>query len=448
MAVICFAFVGVTFAAVENIKVSGDINTEAVTRDFAFGNSVDNDEQYLFSQVRLRFDADLTEGVSAVIRLINERIWGGGDADNENTGIITKGNGDTDISLDLAYIEMKEFLYQPLTVIVGRQEIRHGNGLIIADVDSNRFASAGKVPEEISDLSLRKSFDAVRGILDYAPWTIDLMYAKVEESVLGRNDDVTVFGANAAYDWASYNGVTEVYFFGVDNAPNSGGITASPDDSKSKVYVLGTRAQLDLNDKLTLGAEGAYQFGDYRVSQSDHRHLSAYAAQLMAEYRFLDDKNSKVGLNYTYLSGDNGNDDDSAFNGWNPLFEDQSPGEIINILFGNTNLQYWKATASTMPREDVTVGLNCTYARLAQDGTTSTLNAASQGYTAATNFAPITTVAGEREIGHEIGLWGVYDYTEDVQLKVMGSWLIPGHLFADGNDNVGYSVRGGVNVDF
>ncbi|MCK4519908.1 MAG: alginate export family protein [Candidatus Omnitrophica bacterium] len=436
LAVLAISFAGASFAAVENIKISGDITTEAVTRDFGFGGADDNDAKYLFSQIRLRFDADLTEGVSAVVSLLNERIWG----QEETDGL----DGNTELALDLAYIELKEFIYEPLTLIVGRQNLRYGNALIIGDPDTNQYANAN-VPVELRDVSLRKSFDAVRGILDFAPWTIDLIFAKVEENTLLLNDDVTVVGANAAYDWSSYNGVTEVYFYSVNNAPRSA--TTSVIDSKDKVYVLGSRAQADLNDNLTLGLEGAYQFGDYQVSTSDHRHLSAFAVQAIAEYRLLDDKNTKLGLNYAYLSGDNGGGTDSAFNGWDPLFEDQSPGEIINILFSNTNMQYWKLSASTMPQEDITVGLDYIYARLAQDNPSGTTTLSVTG-TAAANFTTASINSGDKEIGHEIDLYGIYDYTEDVQLKLTGGWLIPGNLFADGNDNVGYSVRGGVNVSF
>ena len=439
MAILSFAFAGTTFAAVENIKVSGDINTEAVTRDLSFGNSGStstNDEQYLFSQIRVKLDADLTEGVSAVISLLNERIWG--EEANDNV------DGNTELALDLAYVELQEFLYEPLTLVVGRQNLRFGNALIIGDPDTNRYAS-GKVSGEIRDLSLRKSFDAVRGILDFAPWTIDVIYAKVEENTLHSNDDVTVIGANAAYDWSSYNGVTEAYFYSVDNSPRP--TTASTADSKDKVYVLGSRAHADLNDNLTLGLEGAYQFGDYRVvDASNHRHLNAFAVQAMAEYRLLDAKNTKLGMNYTYLSGDNDNGDepdisDDAYNGWNPLFEDQSPGEVINILFDNTNMQYWQLSASTMPQEDITLGIDYIYARLAQDNKGDTIDDGNSG-------GKINVNRDDKEIGHEIDLYGVYDYTEDVQLKLTGGWLIPGNLFADSNDNVGYSLRAGMNVNF
>ena len=445
IAVLSFAFTGITFAAVENIKISGDINAEAVTRDLGFGNHTggsDNDAQYLFSQVRIRFDADLTESVSTVISLLNERVWGEEAADEDRSN--------TELALDLGYIELKEFFYDPLTLMVGRQNLRYGNALIIGDPDTNRYGG-DKAPDEISDLTLRKSFDAVRGVLDFAPWTIDLIYAKVEENSVDENNDVTIIGANAAYDWSSYNGVTEAYFYSVDNSPRST-TTGTTVDTKDKVYVLGGRAQADLNDNLTLGLESAWQFGDYRVNVSNHRHLNAFAVQALTEYRLLDDKNTKFGLNYAYLSGDNDNGDnpdtsDDAYNGWNPLFEDQSPGEIINILFDNTNMQYWKFSASTMPQEDLTVGIDYIYARLAQSNPSSN-GTISTGDTAAVNCGDININAGDKEIGHEIDLYGVYDYTEDVQLKLTGGWLIPGNLFADSNDNVGYSLRAGMNVSF
>ncbi|NQT28857.1 MAG: hypothetical protein HQ570_04580, partial [Candidatus Omnitrophica bacterium] len=92
IAILSFAFAGATFAAVENVKISGDINTQAVTRDLTLGNKNANNtdpeaDQFLFSQIRLRFDADLTEGVSAAIVLLNERDWGNtetGNSDNND----------------------------------------------------------------------------------------------------------------------------------------------------------------------------------------------------------------------------------------------------------------------------------------------------------------------------------------------------------------------------
>ena len=362
IAVLSVAFIGSSFAAVENIKVSGDINTEVVARDLSMGARVQpvsddgdqNDtENFIFSQVRLRFDADLTEGVSAVVRLINERIWG--DEDDSTA--------ETEVDLDLAYLEMKEFLYQPLTVVIGRQNLRYGNGLIIGDPDTNRVVAA-KVDNELGDLSLRKSFDAVKAILDYSPYTIDLIYAKIEENILDTRDDVTVVGANIAYDWSSYNGITEAYVFWTQDR---GTVSQIQEDNEDRTVAFGARTQFDPNDNLTLGLEGALQLGDsYDATNVVSRDREAFAVQAMAEYKFLDEKNSKVGVSYTYLSGDN-DSGDSEDNAWDTLFEDQSPAEILNILMPNSNMQYVTVSASTMPREDVTVGLLYAHARLAED---------------------------------------------------------------------------------
>lgn len=451
VAVLSFALLGSAFAEVENIKVSGDITTEAVTRDLALGSvgacSDHNDNQFLFSQIRLRIDADLTENVSGVIRLINERLWG-----DEDYGV-SSGGADTNVDVDLAYIQLGQFLYEPLTLIVGRQNLRYGSGLVVGDPDTNQTASTTEVPGIISDLSLRKSFDAIRAILDYSPYTLDIIFAKVFEGATNFNDDVTLVGANLAYTWGSYNGVTEGYFFSANNRVNVAGAVvpgAASVDSNSKTYTVGARTQFDPTDKLTLSAEGAYQFGDWRDTAATHRHLSAYAALIGGEYRFLNDYNAKVGLGYTYLSGDDdmGND---ANNAWDPLFEDQALAEIINILFTNSNTQAIKLTGSYMPREDITLGLVYVRAWLAENLTTTT------GTPVGTTFVPAVGPAlgqtymidrNEKDIGDEIDVYAIYDYTEDVQLKLSGAWFVPGSLFTSANNNTAYSVRGGVSVSF
>ena len=435
------ALIGTTFAAVENIKVSGDINAEALTRDLSMGsrvtlgvNSTDDDTvNFLFSQVRLRFDADLTEGVSAVVRLLNERIWG-----NE-----TDTGGDTEVQLDLGYVELKEFLYQPLTLVIGRQNLRYGSGLVVGDPDTNRVVST-KVSSELGDLSLRKSFDAVRAIFDYAPYTLDLVYSKISEGTLDTRDDISVAGVNIAYDWDSYNGVTEVYGFWAEGRS----ATQIAEDHEDRTITIGGRAQFDPNDNLTLGLEGAVQVGDsWDAANSISRDREAIAIQAMAEYKFLDEKNSKVGVAYSYLSGDD-NATDSEDNAWDVVFEDQTPAEILNIVQGNTNLQYVSVSASLMPQDDITVGLLYTHARLAED-----LVGPATLETAAVAGSPIATEtyyvrASEDHLGDEIDVWGVYDYTEDVQVKLNGAFFIPGDLFRGSNDATSYSVRGGVNVNF
>ena len=428
MAVMSLALIGSSFAAVENIKVSGDITAQAISRDLSLGGAVGTDqEDFLFSQIRLKFDTDLTENVAAVISLINERLWG------------TETVATTDIDLDLGYVELKEFLYGPLTLIVGRQNLRYGNALIIGDPDTNQTAS-GATPTQpigtttvpvIGDLSLRKSFDAVRANFDYSPYTLDLIYAKVTEGTTNIAEDVTLFGANLSYQWGFYNGITEVYFFGSEKSPGT-----TSQDVEDKVYVVGARLQCDLNDNLTLGLEGAYQFGDISTAEG----LSAWAYQLITEYRFLNDYNAKIGFSYTFLSGDDSGTGDSE--AWDPMFEDQTPAEILNILGSNTNAHLIRLSGSLMPKEDLTLGLIYCKSILAEKlGSFSPASGPASGNT-------YTVASEERDFGDEIDAYLVYDYTEDVQFKLIGAWFIPGDMFASSNDDVAYSIRGSLKVNF
>jgi len=397
MAILSFAFAGTTFAAVENIKVSGDTTVQAVTRNLSLGSEATDTadaEDFVLSQIRLKFDADLTEGISAVIRILNERVWGSEDIHADETSF----------ALDLGYVELKEFFYDPLTLIVGRQNLRYGSGLIVGDPDTNRIVattSTGNVA--FADLSMRKSFDAVRGILDFAPYTIDLVYAKVDENTTNLDDDITLLGVNVAYDWGSYNGVTEGYFFSV----NGRNITVDAEEEDS-TWTVGARTQFDPNDNLTLGLEGAYQGGDVAADDPGNKR-DAWAGIVNAEYKFLNDYNTKVGLQFTYLSGDD-DADDAVVKEWDVLFEDQMPGEILNLL-PNSNLQLLTVTTSMMPREDLTLGLLYTHARLAEKLNSSTWDTlgvagssvAGNTYTANTN---------KKTVGNEIDMYAVYDYTK------------------------------------
>ncbi len=445
MAVAVFAFSGAVFAAVENIKVSGDINAEYANRDIALGgagNSIaavegvtgpflghDNEHDGFLSQIRLRFDADLTEGVSAVLQLISEREWGEGQ--------------DDDIDVNLAYVELKEFFYEPLTMVIGKQNLRYGNALIVGNPDTNQGGVAYNptgLPAYMTDISLNKSFDAARAVLDYAPWTVDLVFAQVDEGTTSdRRDDEILLGFNVAYDWSSYNGVSELYLFSGDITPQS----ANVDAFEENVHVVGARTQLDLNDNLTLGLEGAYQFGQRRRGAGDLETIRAWAFQFGSEYRFLNDYNAKIGLGYTLLTGDESKSIES-WEGWDPMWEDQTPGELINVLAENTDMHILAINGSMMPREDLTLGLVYCHASRDKkdlDGVYSPVLGPASGYTYAVS-------TNNQDFGDEIDVYAVYDYTEDVQIKLSTAYFLPGKYFRAGNNNPAHSTRVGINVDF
>ena len=127
------------FAAVQNVKISGDINVSGVARSnldldksSSVANSVginsnqDNQSDFL-SITRVKVDADLTDNVSTSVRLINERNWNGDSIsgtsrNNRNIGTATAANVATtekQFDLDLASITLREFPYSGLDLDCG-----------------------------------------------------------------------------------------------------------------------------------------------------------------------------------------------------------------------------------------------------------------------------------------------------------------------------------------
>jgi len=423
--------VGLTYTAyaeVQNVKVGGDILIRGVARNnFDLKNSgtagdKENDQaSFATSNVRVRIDADLTDNVSATVRLLNERLWGTLDEDSANS----------DIDLDLAYITLKEFLYSPLTLMVGRQELRYGNGLIVGDPDTNgSVTDASALSTVAADLSSRKAFDAVRAILNYDPLVLDLVYAKVDENEVNRDDDVDLMGVNLVYTLDKATTLNPYFFVKTDGSV----------DKAEKIYVPGILISSSPIENLKLSLEGAYQFGkkndDLGITGSGNGKLRAWAIQAGGEYTFAQVKMTPaLGLVYTYLSGDK-NLSDNKYKAWDPMFEDQVPNSIPNALFYNSGAQVINVKGSIKPMEDLTLLANYGNYRLTEKMTSLT------GYNNTTTWS----LNNKKDLGNALDLSAVYDYTEDVQLVLDLGWFFPGKAFKD--DRTANQVIGSMKVTF
>lgn len=434
------------FAAVQNVKVSGDILTRFIVRD-NFDLSKDrtaapaqpSDEIGVFnSAVRLRVDADLTDNVQTTIRLINERDW--------NVATV----GSTDIDLDLAYVTLKEFLYSPLTVTLGRQELHFGNDMIMGDGvgTPNGNLVSGHIgtnqttnyPEAIGlttngDLALRKSFDAVRATLDYDPLVIDVVYAKIDANVItgsSSNDDIDLWGLNAGYKFSDkWNTFAEGYIW--DKIDRVGFSTTLKDKKTDTTYTIGARVSTNPNAKLNLQQEMAYQFGEKVVGTNDGRERSAWASQTMATLTPGWKHNPVIGLVYSYFSGDarltSAANPDKKYHQWDPMFENQTAGHIINALFASSNAHNIDASLTLKPSflEDITLRTDYVYLLLAKGMAVTSLFAAANDYSAAGNTYKVNT----QSLGQELDLNLIYDYTEDVQIGLLTAWFWPGYTFTN-----------------
>jgi len=242
------------FAAIQNVKVSGDITTS-----FIYDNSLDlgnnasgvpsglAKQNVFITQTRLRVDADLSDNVSTTVGLINERAW---NAENNSDCSASTGAGcgysnDTDVQVYLASITMRELLYSPLTVQIGRQVFNYGNGLILGDGGAIN-AAGGNLNNIFEEITERTAYDGVTATLDYKPLTISLIYFKNYQSLNSvsglaagvdySKQDSDVYGYNANYQLSDpWSTVVEQYMFARFNGNGlsettygNGGINVGP----------------------------------------------------------------------------------------------------------------------------------------------------------------------------------------------------------------------------
>jgi hypothetical protein len=434
--VLALAFVvGIAFAAyaeVQNVKVSGDITVYGIYRDnYSTTNSgggktptstvgtKTSSRDSLMSIIRLRVDADLTDNVAATVRLINERDW---DVDSAATN---------DIDLDLAYVTLKEFLYSPMTLKVGRQDLRIGSGLVIGDgVLTDTSGEAATVLSSIleDDLSARKAFDAIVATLDYDPLILNLAIAKLDEGINKTTDeDSDAYILDAIYKFNDkMKTVADLsYIVAHDNST-----TPATPTKGLNTHIIDLRLTMaEILKNLSGELEYAREFGDYAAGRSN----AGWALTAGANYAFAGVKYSPtLGLKYDYRSGDKLQSGATSTTGkwkaWRVLYEDQVNGVIFDP---NTNISIIKVSGSMKPMEDIILAADYYNYRYAQKVAVSAPN------------------KGEKKgAGDELDLSLTYNYTEDVSFGLLGGMFWPGSDFTKGQDNTATEILGSMKVTF
>lgn len=471
------------YAETQSVKVSGDLTMRGIYR-YAYGYEgapdegntgtrtgiTGPDQSWIMSAAEVEIDADLTDNVQTVIRLLNQRDWNvNGKSITSATTLAPNGrggytpNGDEfDVMVNLAYVTLKDFIYSPLTLTVGRQNLWFGKGFIVGANQQNPGSGPGinnmlgtgnlASPE----YTAMNSFDAVKAVLDFDPWTITGIYSKIYEDSVRANDDVDLWGANVGYKFDAYKGEAEGYwFFKKSNEIDHWGGIKSDND----VHTLGLRGSFDPINVITLAAEGAYQAGQYVGSrlQINNRDRSAWALDVSGEWRYLVDKYSwkpKLGAEYIYYSGNKAEDSKAIaagdYEGWDPMFRgkfDSAIREFVGRFYSTarypvsttavpstadasfTNQHQAVLMASIQPIESLTLKGNVNFF-WNEEKYVETVNK-SQGY-----------------VGSEVDLQALWDYTEDVSFGLLGAWFIPGEVYYDNRNDIATDIVGTVKVSF
>ena len=470
------------YAETQNVKVSGDLAIRGFFRDGysdtgsftsqneqAYDGTPDTvrdgvdrpNSQWFMSTTELQIDADLTDNVSTCIRLVNQRDWNVARSQNynETSTVSTIGSGGfghssayaTDnnefgVDLELAYVTLKNFVYSPLTVSVGRQNLWFGKGFIVGANqrlnNAGNFATgAGAQPLSAPEYTALNAFDSVKAVLDFDPWTLTGIYSKVWGNSIMADDGVDLWGANVGYKFDAYKGEAEGYWFykrdmqvKAWNWENS--------DGGNTVSTIGLRGSFDPIDIVTLYGEFAGQFGNYvgNQLQGNNRSRVAGALDVGGELRYFTDKwawKPKMGVEFIWYSGDREgvpselNNGSGQYNGWDPMFRGKTDS-LIREYIGryyysgsyplNTDSYYTSADNSFQNQYQVI--LSGSLQPMDSLKLTGNLNMFwnQYGYLASNNKS-----AGY--IGTEFDCGATWDYTEDVSFNLAMGYFLPGEVY-------------------
>ena len=471
------AFAAPVFAETQNVKVSGSIDAYWFYRrnfDLLDNNdagvlpagatvagggipsqthtgtthSRSEADDYFMSITQVEVAADLTDNVSTVVNLINQRDWNA-DTLSASSGAVTSASALTnefDIELDLAYVQMKEIFYSPLTLTIGRQDLLFGRGFLVG---WNPQDPQGII--QADEFTQIQSFDAIRATLDFNPWTLDFVYSKIREGNTNPEDDRDLYIANVNYKFAEYNAVAEAYYVG-DVDRNTIAATAGVGSTgyfNNETDTIGGRVQFDPISQITLGGELAYQFGDYRSAiASPTRDRSAWAADVFGEYRWEYPWKPSLGIEYIYMSGeeDLGSGSTQEYGAWNAPFRGPTYGWIH---------EYIETYYATAQADDQATSQNhehiCVYGSmkpledLQLNGSFYYLWTPERVHQTAGNLASPTE--GD-ELGYEVNTSVVYSYTEDVTFSFMANWFVPGDFYHSPNNATASELISEVKVTY
>ncbi len=445
------------FAEVQNVRVGGDVTVRGFHRqnlDLNDGDdlsTLDGHDDFFMSTTGVNVGADLTENVSAFIRLVNERDW----------NLDVAGASTSDIALSQGYINLKALFYPPLTLRLGRQPIVWGRGFVLGSGLLPSLAARGNdlhasiTANEFTDFT---AFDAVRGTIDLSnvggmslPLTVDTVYIKLNENTTGLPDDVNLMGLNISSRFDSMNAEAETYFLSKrDKNTNAG---TPPSDNDGTVNTLGVRGSLQPVEGASVFSELAYQFGD-RTSDPDGALIGgdgqqAWAFNLGLEYTFADVATTpKLGWEWIFWSG---KDIDGGASGWDPIARGYyttalrefqtaaNTGFYATAQAGDTsaatNQHQLAWYGSFKPLEDLTVAPRLTFFFLD---------------VGALPIGPDGAKTNKRKnyAGAELDTQVLYNYTEDVQLGLLYAMFAPGNVYRNPSDNVAQEIVPTVGVKF
>lgn len=417
------AFAASSYAEVQNVKVGGDIRIRANYSDklgrwdstllipgLGDGLTNHNADAYGFINQRTRVitEADLTDNIAVNATIEADSQWGH-DSDIENSIVGVRQIWAAGFSE--AWLQLSELYYTPLSVKIGRQYLNYGKGFLIS---SNEY---------------EYNFDAVKAVLNFEPWTIDVVFSMLVDTVQpfatdkSEGLDYKLWGGNVHYAADTWN--LEGYVWGIVDS----GVPAA---GQVEPIAFGLRGDITPIENLDVWGELAYEAGN--TADVD---MGVFGANVGGKYTFANVAwKPTIGAEWAWGQGKTDKPD------FNPLFQYNYWGYAFSPAMSNIHII--NANLTVEPIEKLALILD--YYHYLQDKAKAMIVGNpwidNGGVSALTN-------GDGKTLGNELDLIAEYDYTEDVSTQLYLAWFWPGDAYSDttGKEDA-YEVRGEIIVSF
>jgi hypothetical protein len=355
-----------TYADLQNVEIGGGIRTRGAGQFFD-SDADTNADQWVEQRTNIKFTADFTDEVSAVIEMDHWNLWG---RDNRAGSTLGSAQADSEgINLYQAYIELGEAWGSAVDLKIGRQEIMLGSEFLVGNQNT-----AGEF--------FGLSFDGITGTYNADTYTVTAMAVKTVEADFGSggNDrDTDLYGIYGSYTGREDMTIDAYWLFLRSGVAGDG----------NEVHTIGARVA-GATGMVDYEVEAAFQTGE----QDDTVDYEGIAVNAEVGYSFDTNLQPRVFVGFTHLSGD---DEDQGFN---RLFSDWEYTEHLanaNLV----NVDIIRVGGSIQATEKIALAAVVTLFDTddEDDGTTNGVN------------------FGTDDIGEELGLYAYYSYSEDVNME-------------------------------
>lgn len=306
---------------IDKISINGQIRFRGEYRNpVGYGGTAaenDDDDMYLL-RTRLNIDVKVKENIKVFAQPQDSRTFG------EEASV---SSNEKNLDMHQSYVEISDLfkLWGPVSLKIGRQELKYGDGRLISPSDWNNVGRA---------------WDAIKLSHEHHDLKADIFTSVIKENT-DANDDYDFSGM-----YLTYTGYKDYVFdgyllwrhYGTEDFTGEDGVKGRLNDYTYGVRFNGKRVGFDYS------GEFAYQTGDYAEDN-----VKAFAFAAVIGYTFAEVKYSpRFAFEYDYATGDK-DPTDGDRETFDPIFPFAHAYQGYADVFAWKNGADWKFTGSMKP---------------------------------------------------------------------------------------------------